>query len=1145
MEIDNLHVIRSGDRSVNLVYRYPDNRLYDANTFEIRRLKPDENILKVDNFIVTDVSKKLFVIFLYNADTMENIYLIIQESDQGAIGSRTPILTVLNPHSIDISIESYKLLNISFLKLPSNPQAINPSTLQDVKDIFKTPLVNKTDISLYHFGRLLNMEIPSHKSIPDEDYEYFSSIPDWKLKFLSHLNYYFLKMYKLIDMKEKRDQQNEFVPVLNPPSSFENIPQDINNLLRVPQAQERSNIFSSPIREAPIREDNIGQFGPPGTERFVASEYQSMPRQSPNTGEFGPPGTERFVASEYQSMPRQSSGMQTRVPTEVQIIDENIPEMTINQQSQQEQVPQPVFRSVRMSTNSPSRSTLPQPTTTQQEVDEHPDLVFDRSTGTYRPVVQLRSPSSLQQNNQQEMIEPLPVIPQLQQGTQLQQGQVSQLQQGTQLQQQIQSKQYYQRSPYTDRQVPNSLRFMFTDSTDPTVVGRIKSHNDRLLRRNILIPNKERESFQENEIISRHNNRVLQSNDVIQLTGFERVDQLREIDEHNQRILAGKTGYELRRALDQENPIGSEGQYLPNELSFAQAPPNANPERINSVNSHNRLVSEYNFILPYPEYVSQSVGRMTTEHNERLMNSNKMIDFTGFEPTKLVLQINEHNARVESQQSASPDRKRQLNNQLQRLDGPVYGFPEQQTEIQQQVVGQQSIPRQSFASTSSQQLGQQQLNDRQSTIPPLIQQMSTQQSSQGQFVPRQSFAPNLAQQSGVPTQQLNQGQFVPRQSFAPTSAQQSDQGQFIARQSTIPPVIQQQMSQVQPVQTTGQQVREQSRNVVSFNNPVPRKLNLLLRTDTYNRISKRLDTTSNMPANSFMFTLEGSFPDTLYVLISDYNRRKSIIGYTPTNYDTQWIKSSGGNTQQTETYITLQDIIVANNLSNLQEINPVRLALSNSKRCMVFDFDCTLTYSHFYYLLYDSDPNKYRSKFGDVLNEFGYQNMTTAQLKNIANLSLPYDNTRYQQFINIIFGGTERFTQLVFMLNMLKRLGYNLFISSHGQCDSIKEALRITGIYTLFDEINARGNGSCWKGTKDSFMDLLAHSGYRTILYADDDASSDMKFKNIMNSDPRFYNGFSYQYYGNNIGLQMEGRGLTRDMMALILNNAYELSFEM
>lgn len=209
------------------------------------------------------------------------------------------------------------------------------------------------------------------------------------------------------------------------------------------------------------------------------------------------------------------------------------------------------------------------------------------------------------------------------------------------------------------------------------------------------------------------------------------------------------------------------------------------------------------------------------------------------------------------------------------------------------------------------------------------------------------------------------------------------------------------------------------------------------------------------------------------------------------------------------------------------------------KKCFVFDFDCTLTYTHWFYFLHDFD--KYLKKYGiqPYLSEY------LANLHNKGNKSNKGNNklTSYEKqvLLSVIMGGKKRIDMLNTFLKILIRNGYSLFIASRGYLDDILYLLKLSGIKAnMFKYINARSYENEVM-SKDAFLCVLYRRGYTKIRYVDDTDTEHEKFITSgycpISAPSLGGMKIDYVYYGSNIGLQKESLGLTLKMMKIILEN--------
>lgn len=191
------------------------------------------------------------------------------------------------------------------------------------------------------------------------------------------------------------------------------------------------------------------------------------------------------------------------------------------------------------------------------------------------------------------------------------------------------------------------------------------------------------------------------------------------------------------------------------------------------------------------------------------------------------------------------------------------------------------------------------------------------------------------------------------------------------------------------------------------------------------------------------------------------------------------------------------------------------------KNCIVFDFDCTLTYSNYFYLL--NGYNKYKEKWGNVLVEHG---ITEEELPNITT---NWSSNR-ERLTKLIFGGQQRLDDIINFFHILKTNNFDIYISSRGNCDHIHNALTFFGLNTYISYVNANYNvNRCVVENKDVFIEGLKDK-YDKIYYVDDvsDEHHSIMFKNKL--------GNKYTYFGENIGLMDGHNGLTKNMMTIILD---------
>ena len=189
-------------------------------------------------------------------------------------------------------------------------------------------------------------------------------------------------------------------------------------------------------------------------------------------------------------------------------------------------------------------------------------------------------------------------------------------------------------------------------------------------------------------------------------------------------------------------------------------------------------------------------------------------------------------------------------------------------------------------------------------------------------------------------------------------------------------------------------------------------------------------------------------------------------------------------------------------------------------KCIIFDFDCTLTYSNYFCLI--NSFKKYTEGWNSVLDQF-----------NISINDLPIITTNWNQhktqITNLIFGGPERLNTIISFFNTLKTNNFDIYISSRGNCDQIYNALQFFNLRKYITYTNANYNETkCVQENKDKFIESLKDK-YDKIYYVDDvnDEHHTILFNNKM--------GNKYTYFGENIGLYPNKNGLDKEMINKIL----------
>jgi hypothetical protein len=191
----------------------------------------------------------------------------------------------------------------------------------------------------------------------------------------------------------------------------------------------------------------------------------------------------------------------------------------------------------------------------------------------------------------------------------------------------------------------------------------------------------------------------------------------------------------------------------------------------------------------------------------------------------------------------------------------------------------------------------------------------------------------------------------------------------------------------------------------------------------------------------------------------------------------------------------------------------------------VFDFDCTLTYTHFYYFTNDLDT--YCKKF---------KVEQTDKIKNLQVSIIKYlkEDTKInlyllEQFIELIFGGNDRLKMIKQFLCKLNL--NNVYIASRGNKNDICKCIDLCGIKISHN--NIFGNET----PKVNVINNLINKG--NVFYVDDDRFEHIEFiRNLLIID-KFPMTIAQKNNNNYVfmnSLMKEGSGLTLEQINLILH---------
>jgi len=218
-------------------------------------------------------------------------------------------------------------------------------------------------------------------------------------------------------------------------------------------------------------------------------------------------------------------------------------------------------------------------------------------------------------------------------------------------------------------------------------------------------------------------------------------------------------------------------------------------------------------------------------------------------------------------------------------------------------------------------------------------------------------------------------------------------------------------------------------------------------------------------------------------------------------------------------------------------------------KCIVFDFDCTLTYRHYHYFMINqsaflkkwslgNEYIDYYKKINNIQYDEDIVNKFLIYLKELPNKIIQNNLTENdkQILITIIFGSHKRLHVIKSMLRVLKKNNYDIYLSSRGYCDNLIKMLMLCNLYKYFKRISCVGcNDSTYNNIdimgKVPFFEKYIIGKYNKIIYIDDNSDEHNEMINH-----KKLNDFSYEYYGPEFGLQSDGNGLSYKMISVIFD---------
>jgi hypothetical protein len=196
---------------------------------------------------------------------------------------------------------------------------------------------------------------------------------------------------------------------------------------------------------------------------------------------------------------------------------------------------------------------------------------------------------------------------------------------------------------------------------------------------------------------------------------------------------------------------------------------------------------------------------------------------------------------------------------------------------------------------------------------------------------------------------------------------------------------------------------------------------------------------------------------------------------------------------------------------------------------VVFDFDCTITYTHLFHLF--NSTKRFEEKWGAALID------SAVSIEDLTRTLNGDWHKSEQELVEIFFGGKRRLASLNFFFRQLKGSGHDLYVSSKGNFQQIRNVLAFGKLGEYVTGINATGvPNPQLRGSKHQFISSLAgRHGYRHVFYIDDDPD-----EHRIIIEQKLIPLERYSYFGDNVGLSREGNGLSAKMMAAILFRAKE-----
>ena len=201
----------------------------------------------------------------------------------------------------------------------------------------------------------------------------------------------------------------------------------------------------------------------------------------------------------------------------------------------------------------------------------------------------------------------------------------------------------------------------------------------------------------------------------------------------------------------------------------------------------------------------------------------------------------------------------------------------------------------------------------------------------------------------------------------------------------------------------------------------------------------------------------------------------------------------------TTTYEILHSLIYSKRLVKRNHIS----ISHDVDRCLttntvyVFDFDCTITFRHFFAFLNNLDVFKGMYSKSHVIDNEEVDliyNTVYGYFKNTEQTKIADDIVN--KFINLIFGSKDRLDNIKYLINTLQSTRQCVYIASKGIRDEIIKCIELVGINIALTNITGRDDRN-----KVDVLQLLYSNN--NVFYVDDDDDQHQLFAQNINAPYR------------------------------------------